>query len=303
MKATFRIVLLFAIISVVGCGKKDDIPNPPPAAVDSTQLATSLKVTYNNTAYDSVLSTYTHDDLKRVTRIISQYFFAPSRGAGITDQYQYTNTYFYNGSDMQPTASLLVSSLPGFIDSINTFYYYDSNKKLIKDSVNERIYSNGRIDKYINASNYTYFGGKIMRRFVFKDYNLPTQPTFVNNDTVTLGGIGNVLNNTYYRQASNVKGVDTYIYSNKINPLYTSNLIFVNFAFRRVLENNEDVVSFNGITELNANFTSNNQNYPKVLRSEGVDIARTDGFLLETKLKSTLSDNTSYIWRYVYKKL
>ena len=304
MKATFRFVLLFAIIYVVGCGKKDDIPNPPPAAVDSTQLATSLKIIYNNSRYDSALSTYTHDDLKRITRIISQNFYAPSRGGSITFRYLNTITYYYNGSDKQPTTSLLISTAPGFVDSIITSYYFNFEKKLIQDSTNERVYDNGRVAKYITNSYYTYSGEKVMKRLVYKDLLLFGQPTFVNYDTMSVSSTGNVLNNKYYHQSNNISGSVNYSYNNNRNPLSANNLISVNLGFRRTYHDIEDNVSFNGVTELTSNYISNNQSFPeKNLRADGVDIARADGFLLETKLKSTLSDNTFYMWKYVYKKL
>lgn len=304
MKTFLKITSVLVIVLTVGCGKKDSISEPPPSPLDSTQLGTSLKISYSNSKYDSILSVYSHDDKKRVRQIVTTYYYAPFRGAAITDTYVYNTTYVYSGSGLYPSSSLAVSNTTvGFYDSVNTYFYYDGNNKLIKDSVNERLFSSNNLFRFVHSSTYSYTAGSIIRKLSYSDQNYPPAPTYVNTDTATLDANGNVTMNKYYFQESGTSGIKNYSYSNKLNPLSASNLSAIFIGFRRTFEDDEDIISRNNITMISHNSKTGTQTSSRLYQQEGIDLVRADGFLLETKLRMTVPSNQVYIWRYTYKKL
>ena len=145
----FCCIAFICLFSVTSCQKGFEIDytitdstdtnppvNPPvnPPSGDSIYLDKIYTVEKIGTSWDTTgVSHFKYDGLKRLIAVIDtgEYDFG-------NEKYYTSTEYFYSGSDTMPFKSQSFSKDDNNKDTVYSFFYYNSQKK-IKDSVFSRI--------------------------------------------------------------------------------------------------------------------------------------------------------------------
>ena len=299
MKTILSAIFLSAIIGTVGC-KKTDMPPMIPVADSFFQVSRAEKIYYSVTSYDSTVSLYSYDNLKRTTAISTTHYTAPSRGAIATNDYFVSEKFSYPGNIGTPDITETVyTGNTAQIDTVTSYLYYNSNYELIRDSIYDRSYGT-YVDIRIYNSLYNHSTNKVTRERRFTISSIPASPiiTGINRDTATGSASYNITSIVSY--TNNVYSSTTnFSYGNKKSALSFSSIWPALPRFRTTDFLPEDIPSQNNLTRIQYSSFFNNQSYSYSWEQEGVDLYKANDYPLEIKFKQN-STNTILIKRYAY---
>jgi hypothetical protein len=236
-KKIFISLIAIFIFSLTAC-KKDTISDPVPTpnatlSTDSNYISKFYSIEKYGNMIDTALTSYTYDNLKRVSKII---FISKSNG--IVDNKDST-IYTYFGNDTLPIKMNYFFQNNSFFaekDTSTSFLSYNNSNQIIKDSTiySSKTLTNGNYIVRKNISNYSYSLNKNYRQFsstiIVQSQSGIGQPE-IQTDTATIDANKNVTN----VRSKNISGnifpninittrITTFTYDNKPSPFSLQNV-------------------------------------------------------------------------------
>jgi hypothetical protein len=164
VKHFFKLLITCLIIFVYsGCQKEPDPLSEPPVTGDSTKLVKFTAIMTLRSATDSSFTSFEYDGQKRLTLMRTVHSTDPADNAEF-----YSTSYFqYNGTDTLPNI-VIEESHEGstqnfFIVNDTTYYIYDDQGRVAKDSTNHKETYSGNDPEYFYTSRvYNFTGSELI---------------------------------------------------------------------------------------------------------------------------------------------
>ena len=276
----------------LSCKKEPSDNNTIQPETDSSFISKVIWYEDVNGTNISFSSTYEYDGLKRVAAI-----YDSSTNYGYTDF-----LYFYNGNDTLPFKR---KEIDNDQDSIETFYFYNTQGKKIKDSATisynftsdpyqpwvqrHYVYANSAIYEYVDTYDYT---NNIWRHST-------ADTAIIDNNT------GNAVSSKYYGWNSSTNNYSllnsvAYTYDNSANPFYKLS----NLQTESPVPHEETLMyespQRNNRTKISWTYTSNPGNY----EFRNVYSYNNDGYVAEVIVTETIPVGIqSYKIKFLYTSL
>lgn len=217
MKLMNKLLVFTALICVsLSACQKDDTPGDnsnPPNVGDSNYLDKIYELYENGYGIDTEnIYTVHYDNSKRVIAI--NYKGTTSGNSDVSKSFYYS----YNGIDTLPYKSTSIIIYPSSsFDTTNTYYFYDAQKRNLKDSIINTSLKSGNYNVYNEIDEYSYNDGKLYGRSIAVGFSNPVYE----KDTASIDQNGNILlNQKYYFDGHTFKLVNTsnLVYDDHLSP-------------------------------------------------------------------------------------
>jgi hypothetical protein len=256
-KQIFIPLITIFIFFLTAC-KKDTINDPAPTltatlSADSNYLSKYTYIETNGIIYDSTVTSFTYDNLKRVTKIITYPYNS------------YETKFLYNGTDILPHMKVIDTS--GILKSKN-FYTYSNSGLLLKDSSIEKTFDlSGQLNILATTiKNYNYSANKIYEYIRYERLNIVSNTSQItsdfdttnldaNNNPIAIYKTQRAINCTYGINPSPMLNVN-------VNSVYSlerdENILFQIYGSKNIITSWRHTNFYNGVgtVSFNKNYTN-----------------------------------------------